>query len=467
MNAKIILLIFLLPFNLFAAARFNEGFADLVENVSPAVVNISTEQKVSVKNRREMIFPHPFEEFREFFDAFPPMKEYDDNGSNKAISLGSGFIIDKSGIIVTNRHVITFRNNELSDNITITLHDNRQLKAKVLGTDAASDLAVLKVDAKQDLPFLEFGDSGKMRVGDIVLAIGNAFGLGTSVSSGVVSAFSRNISIGERNQGIDFIQTDAAINRGNSGGPLFDINGKVIGINFAIISPSGGNVGVAFAIPANIAAPIVERLAKGEKIERPYIGVTYQTVTERMADVLGEKTIYGAIITDIEKNSPAENAGIVIGDIILEINGEKVTRNNDLLSIVSKLAVGEIVDIKILRNQKQNVTLKAKLGKRGNDSNVDDVKEYKEFGLRVKEVPEDIKKKYNIKGVMVIGVDTNNDSNIRKGDVIIMVGNKEVNNLDHFDNLINDELKKKKDRIFVLINQAGNQVFTIVKKVAQ
>ena len=462
MISRLILCLVILPLNLLAAIDLSKGFADLIENFSPAVVNISTEQKVPPRRSYNTPRGHFFEDFNDLFDDLYPFMEGRNGGEpQKAVSLGSGFIVDKSGIIVTNRHVITFRDNELSDDITITFHDNRQLKAKVLGTDPNTDLAVLKVKSKEDLPYVEFGNSDEARVGDVVLAIGNAFGLGTAVSSGIVSAMSRNISIGQQNQGIEFIQTDAAINRGNSGGPLFDINGKVIGINFAIISPSGGNAGVGFAIPSNVAAPIVKNLAEGKRIKRAYIGIMYQKIGQELADSIGQKVSYGALVVDVEENSPAADAGIKVGDIILDFNGEKIKRTNDLPAAVSKIAVGTVVNVKIMRDYKNNVTLKIKLGERDSDS-TDIVKEYKEFGMQIADVPLEIKKKYNVNGVMIAGVDNNHESSLRKGDIIERIGSNEINGIDDFDKLIKEYNNKNP---VLLVNKNGKKIFMVLKRI--
>ncbi len=305
------------------ACNCNQGLADLVEELIPAVVNISSEQIIKQENNSRTRVPSMpgnnfFDDFREFFERFDQF--FMDRGpsvNKEVVLLGSGFIIDKGGTIVTNYHVI-----KNAQDITVTMNDNTYFKAEVSGYDAKTDLAVLKIKADKDLPFVAFGDSDKARVGDTVIAIGNPFGLGGSVSTGIISARSRDISIGTMNE---FIQTDAAINRGNSGGPLFDLNGKVIGINTAIYSPSesGGNVGIGFAIPSNLAMSIIDTLKSGKKIKHGWLGVQVQPITKEFAESLGLKDIKGALVASIVKDSPAEKGGIKVGDILLEFDGKK------------------------------------------------------------------------------------------------------------------------------------------------
>ncbi|MDX5495300.1 MAG: trypsin-like peptidase domain-containing protein, partial [Wolbachia endosymbiont of Nomada marshamella] len=266
------------------ACNCNQGLADLVEELIPAVVNISSEQIIKQESNNRTKIPFMprnnfFDDFREFFEHFDQF--FMDRGpsvNREVVLLGSGFILDKGGTIVTNYHVI-----KNAQDITVTMNDNTYFKAEVLGYDARTDLAVLKVHSNKDLPFVAFGNSDTARVGDTVIAIGNPFGLGSSVSTGIISARSRDISIGTMNE---FIQTDAAINRGNSGGPLFDLNGKVIGINTAIYSPSesGGNVGIGFAIPSNLAMSIIDTLKSGKKIKHGWLGVQVQPITKEFAE---------------------------------------------------------------------------------------------------------------------------------------------------------------------------------------
>src|SRR5690606_15155424 len=318
-----------------------ESFADLAAQLQPAVVNISTTQQVEVGRQ----FPgmpqlQPGSPLEEFFRRF--MEERGQGGSEgepitrEARSLGSGFIIDPEGYIVTNNHVITGRDGQtVVDKITVILNDDRRFEARVVGRDPATDLALLKVEAK-GLPYVQWGDSTKARVGDWVLAIGNPFGLGVTVTAGIVSALHREIGVGQYDR---LIQTEASINRGNSGGPMFDNNGKVIGIATAILSPTGGNIGIGFAIPADQAKPIVDQLRTLGRVKRGWLGVRIQPVTEDIAAGLGFKEPKGAIVAGIEDNTPAGRAGVRQGDVILKFNGKEVTRQQSLQSIVSDTTI--------------------------------------------------------------------------------------------------------------------------------
>jgi serine protease Do len=341
------------------------SFADLAAKLQPAVVNISTTQKVQINRQQQNPFAgSPFEDF---FKRFGGQQGGDDSGSQpvtrEATSLGSGFIISADGYIVTNNHVIsgvpTDQGKVTVSSITVTLPDRKEYKATVVGKDAASDLAVLKIQAT-NLPFVQFADSTKTRVGDWVIAIGNPFALGGTVTAGIVSAIHRSISSGPYDR---YIQTDAAINQGNSGGPMFDLNGNVVGINTAIFSPSGGNVGIGFAIPAEQAKPVVLQLMKGERIHRGYLGVQIQDVTEDVAAGLNLPKNRGAIITRVEPGQPAARAGVQQGDVIVKVEGQDVTPDNTLSYIVAGRPVGSRVRLDVIRNGKP-LTLNAVLAER-------------------------------------------------------------------------------------------------------
>ncbi|RYD92714.1 MAG: trypsin-like serine protease, partial [Sphingomonadales bacterium] len=296
-----------------------QSFADLAARLQPAVVNISTTQKIQVKSGNAFAGT-PFEELFKRFGGGT-----DDSGrpiTREATSLGSGFIISADGYVVTNNHVISASpeggSGAVVSSITVTLPDRKEYKATVVGRDQASDLALLKIDAKS-LPFVQFGDSTRTRVGDWVVAIGNPFGLGGTVTAGIVSALHRSIGI---NGPYDrYIQTDASINQGNSGGPMFDLRGNVIGINTAIFSPTGGNVGIGFAIPAEEAKPIIDQLRSGNKIKRGYLGVGIQPMTEDIATSLGLPKDRGEIVARVEPGEAASRAGIRQGDVIITVNG--------------------------------------------------------------------------------------------------------------------------------------------------
>ncbi|MEE2996439.1 MAG: DegQ family serine endoprotease [Pseudomonadota bacterium] len=331
-----------------------DSFADLAERLLPAVVNISTTQvrKQSDKGGPQMPrFPEgsPFQDFfKEFFD-----RQHRGTPQRRATSLGSGFVISENGLVVTNNHVLSE-----ADEITVTLHDDTRLKAKLIGRDPKTDLALLKVTPEFPLVAVPFGDSGRTRVGDWVVAIGNPFGLGGTVTAGIVSASQRDINSGPYD---DFIQTDASINRGNSGGPMFNLKGEVIGINTAIFSPSGGSVGIGFAISANLARPIIEQLQKFGKARRGWLGVRIQKVTEELAQGLGLAKATGALVAALAKNGPAEKHKIKVGDVILKFDNKIVDEMRRLPRIVAETSIGKAVGVEVWRNGK-SIRLPVTLG---------------------------------------------------------------------------------------------------------
>ncbi|MDB5541458.1 MAG: HtrA protease/chaperone protein [Devosia sp.] len=323
-----------------ASAQGPESVAALAEKLSPAVVNIGTSRKVP--GGSGVPFPDlpdgsPLEQF---FDEHNPNNGLGEEQMQEARSLGSGFIISADGIVVTNNHVI-----EGAEEIEIYFTDGTRLPAKVVGSDDKTDLAVLKVDAGRDLPFVEFGDSDGAVVGDWVMAIGNPFGLGGSVTLGIVSARNRDIQSGPYDQ---FIQTDAAINQGNSGGPLFDMNGKVVGINTAIIARGGSSLGIGFAVPVNLARPVIDQLAQFGETRRGWLGVGIQEVSDDIAGSLGLTSTAGALVIDVTKGGPSEGQ-VLEGDIILEFDSKPIARMRDLPRVVAETEVGKAVPVKILR----------------------------------------------------------------------------------------------------------------------
>ncbi|MFZ5743619.1 MAG: Do family serine endopeptidase [Pseudomonadota bacterium] len=324
------------------------SFAELTQQLQPAVVNIATRQRVRVANGN----PFAGTPFEDLFGG--------GNGgatTREAQSLGSGFIISADGYVVTNNHVITADGQGEVQSITVTLADGAEHTARLIGRDAQSDLAVLKIDAGKSLPFVRFGNSEAARVGDWVIAIGNPFGLGGTVTSGIVSAVHRSSGASR------YIQTDASINRGNSGGPLFDMKGNVIGINNAIFSPTGGNVGIGFAIPADIASPIVDKLMRGQAIERGYLGVQIVPVTEDVADSLGLARNRGELVQTVQPGQAAAAAGLQPGDVVVKVDGQEVSPDNTLSFIVANTAPGKRIPIEVIRNGKR-MTLTATVGKR-------------------------------------------------------------------------------------------------------
>lgn len=331
-----------------------ESFAELTEQLQPAVVNISTRQRVEVQTTNPFAGT-PFEGLFNQRRGQPQQPQ-----TREAQSLGSGFLISADGYIVTNNHVVSPTGRGTVEEITVTMPDGTEYPAKLVGNDAESDLAVLKVSRSEPFPFVEFGDSRQARVGDWVVAIGNPFGLGGTVTSGIVSSVLRNVGFGAYDR---YIQTDAAINRGNSGGPLFDMQGNVIGINNAIFSPSGGSVGIGFAIPAEVAAPIVAQLRRGEEIERGYLGVSIQPVTDDLAESLGLPRNQGEIVQVVQPGEPADEAGIRAGDVVIRVGGKEVTREQTLSFLVANIDPGARVPIELLRNG-QRRTVTATVGRR-------------------------------------------------------------------------------------------------------
>ncbi|MEO5586533.1 MAG: Do family serine endopeptidase [Novosphingobium sp.] len=333
------------------------SFADLVQQLQPAVINISTRQRIKVAAQANPFAGTPF---ADLFGG--PGQGGGGSGAQtrEAQSLGSGFIISADGFVVTNNHVITADGQGEVESITVTMPDGTEFPAKLIGRDAASDLAVLKINSPKALPFVRFGDSANARVGDWILAIGNPFGLGGSVSSGILSAVTRTTGSGAYDR---YLQTDAAINRGNSGGPMFDMKGQVIGINNAIYSPTGGSVGIGFAIPAETAAPIVERLKLGQTIERGYLGVRVQPLNEDLADSLGVPHNRGEFVQAVEPGKGAALAGIQAGDVVLKVAGRDVSPQQSLSFIVANTAPGTRIPIELVREGKR-LTVSALVARR-------------------------------------------------------------------------------------------------------
>jgi serine protease Do len=332
-----------------AQARGPDNIADVAEKVINAVVNISTSQSVENKNSAAPPSLPPGSPFEEFFDEFFKNRrgQQGDNNQNRpntprrVNSLGSGFIIDPSGIVVTNNHVIAD-----ADEVTVILNDGSRLKAEILGRDTKVDLALLRVKPEKPLTSVQFGDSERLRLGEWVVAIGNPFSLGGTVTAGIVSARNRDINSGPYD---NYIQTDAAINRGNSGGPLFNLEGEVIGINTAIISPSGGSIGIGFAVPSKTAVAVIDQLRQFGETRRGWLGVRIQQVTDDIADSLNIKPARGALVAGIDEKGPAKPAGIEAGDVIIKFDGKDIKEMKDLPRIVADTPVGKDVDVTIVR----------------------------------------------------------------------------------------------------------------------
>ncbi|HYE52752.1 MAG TPA: DegQ family serine endoprotease [Azospirillaceae bacterium] len=395
------------------------SFADLVERVSPAVVTITAGNR-EVPNRMERVPPELGEMLRRF-----GIPEGGPRGPRPQ-SLGSGFVIDAAGYIVTNRHVI-----EDADDIKIAFQDGRELSATLVGQDDKTDLALLKVESDKPLPALAFGDSDRIRPGDWVVAVGNPFGLGGTVTAGIVSARGREIGSGPYD---DYIQIDASINRGNSGGPTFNADGQVIGINTAIFSPTGGSVGIGFAIPANLAKPVVEQLKATGKVDRGWLGVSLQAVTPELAEGLGLKEAEGALINSVQPNSPAAKAGLRQGDVVLKADGKEIEQSRDLARAIGSVASGTKVSLGVWRGGKVE-TLAVQVGEQpGSPQQVAKAGEAQgqdADGLELASLDATWRQRLgledDVSGVVVL--DTREDvEGVREGDVIQSVNNEPVKN---------------------------------------
>lgn len=430
----------------------SRAFSEIVTAVSPAVVNIS-----SIRVKRQS----PFDDFFDFFHPSP-----DKSRKWKEQSLGSGVIVSPDGYIVTNNHVI-----EQSEDIKVTLFDKRTFKAKVIGSDSKSDIAIIKIDAK-GLPTLTFGDSNNLQVGEFVLAIGNPFGLNHTVTMGIISAVGRaNVGIADYE---DFIQTDAAINPGNSGGPLVNIKGELIGINTAIFSKTGGFQGIGFSVPSNMVRFIMNQLINEGKVTRGWLGITIQDLTPEIAQKFGISIQKGVLVSDITKNSPAQRAGILRGDIILEFNGKEVSDVATLKNMVAQSEIGSSVSIKVLR-QNRELTLKAIIKELPSEpseiipsSTEDEQKENALSGIAVMDLNTAITKQLGLshdeKGVVVIRVDADSpaeSSDIKKGDVIQEIDRQKVENINDF-NRIASKIKSG-DTVLLYLNRNGRKFYVALQ----
>jgi len=456
-----------------------DSFADLADRLLPAVVNISTTQVIEGRSHAPDMpqFPpgSPFEDFfKDFFD------QNQQNGQQpkkrKATSLGSGFIIDYrnngDAFVVTNNHVV-----EGADEVSVILQDDTRLKAEIVGRDAKSDLAVLKVHTTRKLPSVGFGDSTASRVGDWVVAIGNPFGLGGTVTAGIISARGRDINAGPYD---DFIQTDASINRGNSGGPMFNMNGEVIGINTAIFSPSGGSVGIGFAIPSNAAQVVINQLIKHGEVSRGWLGVHIQVVTESIAETLGLKKAEGALVASVIEDGPAAKAGIVPRDVILEFDGRAVTEMRKLPRIVASTPIEKAVKVKVWRDGKMKM-LSVKIGRLDDDQLASaaptekpkgKANEHKlaALGITVASATADVVQRFDlpegVEGLVITDVDPEGpafEEGIRAGDLVAEVSQEKVKTPKDADRLVKAAKKAGKRSVLLLIEGQSGFRFVAVQ----
>ncbi len=449
-----------------------DSFADLVEKLSPAVVNISTTQRVENQMSRRGPMDSPFDEFfREFFGGEGPGGMMPGNPQREVRSLGSGFVIDPSGIIVTNNHVVGE-----ATGIQVTFVDGLTLEAEVVGVDPATDVAVIKVEHDEPLPHVEFGNSDVTRVGDWVMAIGNPFGLGGSVSAGIVSARNRDIRAGRYD---DFIQTDAAINRGNSGGPLFNMDGKVVGINTVILTPTGGSVGVGFAISSALAESVVDQLQEYGEARRGWLGVQIQNVSEEIAESFGLKEPKGALVAGVSTDSPASKAQIQVGDVIQSFNGKPVESPRELSRIVAQTDIGKTVPVKIWRDGRER-TLRVAVGQLDEDvlaqtpfGNSEPQRtnetELSDLGMTLGQLTAAARERYGLdddaKGVLVLAVEADSPAagRVRRGDVIVEVGQRKVTSPDDLESKLSARAKQGKEPVLLLVNRGGQLTFVAFK----
>lgn len=447
-----------------------QSFADLVEQVAPAVVNITTSAVVSQPSGgRGPAFPEgsPFEDlFRDF--GFPGMPGGPDGpggpgGPQRSNALGSGFVISADGYIVTNNHVI-----EGADEIEIEFYSKKTLPAKVIGTDPNTDVALLKVESDEALPFVEFGNSDDARVGDWVLALGNPLGQGFSASTGIVSARSRELS-GTYD---DYLQTDAAINRGNSGGPLFNLKGEVVGVNTAILSPNGGSIGIGFSMASNLVSKVVDQLREFGETRRGWLGVKIQDVTPDMAEALGIDVEAGAMITDVP-DGPAKDAGLKSGDVIISFDGGEVKDTRELVRRVAEAPSGEAVDVTVLREGKEE-TLSVTLGRRetAEGQSAEDgeatgtVKDGEALGLTLTpltpQMAVEMDLAQDMRGLLIQQVDPASEASekgLMVGDIITEAGQQPVQTLDDLNARIDEAREAGRKSVLVLIRRENEPLF--------
>ena len=408
--SKILFFLIIFNFSIANSKPVPDSFADLADKLMPSVVNISTTQTVRTTTNQ---FPFQFPPGSPFGEMF---KDFERPTERKASSLGSGFIIDTQGTVVTNNHVISG-----ADDILVKVGD-KEFKAKVIGADPYMDIAVLKMETKDQFKPVNFGDSDKARVGDWAVAIGNPFGLGGTVTAGIISARNRDINLTRYD---DFIQTDASINQGNSGGPLFNLKGEVIGINTAIIAPGqSGSIGIGFAIPANAASNVINQLIKFGETKRGWLGVRIQEVTKEIAEVEKLKKPHGALVASVGENSPADKAGIKAGDIILNFDGKKIDTMRKLPKVVATTEVGKSVELKIWRNKKL-ISKRLILGR------LESSEEFKEKKTKVVKKVEDIEKlKIAVREINNEDISSRNLNKKTSGVVITEISNRSpLNNL--------------------------------------
>jgi serine protease Do len=465
--------------NAYAAAPEVRGlpdFVSLAKKLTPVVVNVST---TSTMGGGSAGGPNPFsrrgdrgnrpgqgdeqDPFSDFWRRFfgnPPGGGGGGGGRGfRQQSLGSGFIIDRDGTILTNNHVV-----ENGSKITVKLNDGREFEAKVVGKDAKTDIAIIKIDAKGELPVAPLGDSDKLEVGEWVVAIGNPFGLESTVTSGIVSAKGRHIGAGPYD---NFIQTDASINPGNSGGPLINMRGEVVGINTAIFSQSGGNIGIGFATPINSAKEIIPELKGKGKVTRGWLGVSIQSVTPDIANSLGLEKSRGALVADVLKDGPAERAGLKVGDVIVDFDGTEIKDSSDLPAIVARTRPGKQVSVKVLRDKKE-MTIPVNITELKEEEVVASAREKGELGLTVQKLTPEMAENLQLgraTGVVITSIEPGSpadEAGLQPGDVIVEVDRKPIREIADFRNAVGGA--KKGQRILFLVRREGSSLFVALRK---
>jgi serine protease Do len=435
-------------------------FVDLAKKVKPLVVNISTTQ-VSEGRGSPQEFGSPFgggeeDPFNDFWRRF--FGNPQPRGPQRQRSLGSGFIIDGDGSILTNNHVV-----ENASKIVVKLSNDQEYEAKVIGRDQKTDIAIIKINATTSLPVAGLGDSDKLEVGEWVVAIGNPFGLDSTVTSGIVSAKGRHIGQGPYD---NFIQTDASINPGNSGGPLINLRGEVIGINTAIFSRTGGNIGIGFAIPINLVKELLPQLRGKGKVTRGYLGVLIQKVTPEIGESLGMEKSYGALVANVSKDGPADKAGVKVGDVIVEFDGKEVKDSGDLPIIVARTPVDKKVRMKVLRDKKE-IALSVAVGELKEEEVVAAVPEKGELGLTVQRLTPQMAESLGLEkseGVVITSVEAGSagdEAGIRRGDIILEVDRKAVRNVDEYKKAVAGSRKGR--GVLFLVRRGDSTIFLALK----
>ena len=467
--AAALVLVMLLGFGGPAAARSMAGapdsFADLAERLSPTVVNVYTTQTVKMQRS-----PHDFffqddempELFRHFFGGPSPFGQQQEAPRDlKRTSLGSGVISSPDGYIVTNNHVV-----ENADSISVRLADNEEYDAKLIGRDPKTDLALIKINPKRSLPAVTFGDSEKLRVGDWVLAIGNPFGFEQTVTAGIVSGKGRSLGSGPYE---NFIQTDASINPGNSGGPLFNLNGEMVGINTAIYSRSGGNIGIGFAIPVNLAKNVIGQLKEHGSVVRGWLGVMIQQVTPELAKQFHLDRPIGALVGEVTPGGPADKAGIKQGDIIVRYNGKDISQVNSLPTLVAQSPIGSRANLALIRGGKERtvtVTI-AKLNEEQAAANENGNQPSMELGLSVQNLTPELANSLGIKdkrGVLVVNVDPDSpaaDKGLRRGDLILEANRQAVKNVAEFSKVA--KAAQRQGSLLLLVKRDGHTRYVAIR----